>query len=169
MNTFDTDYKYLALGVLGAILTIYGHLFQNVPHFYYIVGSIALMIMAIHYELVYFIALELILAAGHTAILIGFGLYTQIALPILLCLQLLLFYLMFGKENLLITIIGILGIIMISFGFSYHDPWVFFVGSLCIAGYSAYIGYRGCAPAYLWAVVNAVFAITALYRILNIH
>lgn len=166
MTTFDYYNKYFVLGILGAFLTLYGHLFQHEPDFYYIIGSLALMVTAIHYELLYFIALELILAAGHTSVLIGFGLYTQIALPLFLCLQLFIFYLMLGRDNGIYLMIGIVGIVLISLGFSYQNQWVFFVGSLCIAGYSYYNGTKKRHPSYLWAIVNGVFAISALYKII---
>ncbi len=166
MSTSDFYNKYLVLGILGAFLTIYGNLFQNQPDFYYILGSLALMITAIHYELVYFIALELILAAGHTSVLIGFGLYTQIALPLMLCFQLFIFYIMLGKDNSIFLMIGIMGIVLISLGFSYQNQWIFFSGSLCIAGYSYYNGYKKRYPSYLWALLNGVFAISALYKII---
>ncbi|MBA2649939.1 MAG: hypothetical protein H0U75_10185 [Legionella sp.] len=166
MTAFDYYDKYLALGILGAILTVYGNLFQNSPDFYYIIGSLALMITAIYYELLYFIALELIIAAGHTSILIGFGEYTQIALPLFLCFQLFIFYIMIGKESSIFLMIGLLGIVLISLGFSYHNQWIFFIGSLCIAGYSYYNGLKKRYPSYLWAILNAIFAFSALGKII---
>ncbi|HAT8152936.1 TPA: hypothetical protein JA359_15715, partial [Legionella pneumophila] len=96
MNKTKYDIISLVLGIIGALLLIYG-LSQNIPQVYYISGSLALMITAIHYKLIFFIALELILGAGHTSILLGMGKYIGSALPSLLCLQLLIFYLMFGK------------------------------------------------------------------------
>ncbi|WBV64364.1 hypothetical protein PGH43_07045 [Legionella pneumophila 130b] len=60
MSKTKHDTLYLVLGIVGALLLIYG-LSQNNPQVYYITGSLALMITAIHYKLIYFIALELIL------------------------------------------------------------------------------------------------------------
>jgi hypothetical protein len=161
--------KYGILGIIGALIILYGLLFQNPPQTCYIIGSLALLITAIHYKLIYFIALELILAAGHSALLLGMGPYTQSALPILLCFQLLIFYLMVGKENSIFLLIGIIGIALLSLGLAYNDQWIFFSGSLFIAIYAYYNGYKGRRISYIWAVLNTVFSVIALYKILCIY
>lgn len=155
----------MALAVLGALINLYGN-YQNYPQVYYVFGSLAMLITAIHYKLIYFIALELILSAGHTAILLGVGPYTQFALPILLSLQLLVFYLMVGKENSIFLIIGIVGIAMLSLGFAYHDQWMFFWGSSFIAIYAYYSAFKGRPASYVWGILNTLFAIISLYKII---
>lgn len=157
--------KYAILGVLGAIILVIGRLHVNVPQIYYIVGSFLLLITSIYYKLVYFIALEIILIAGHTAILVHLGPYIQLALPIFLCLQLAIFYLMIGKGNNLILLIGVVGIALLSLGFSYHQQWIFFFGSFFISFYAYYEGYKGRSISYIWAVLNTFFAIIALYEL----
>ncbi|WP_237759415.1 hypothetical protein [Legionella parisiensis] len=116
--------------------------------------------------MLYFIALQLILIAGHAAILLGSGPYTQFFLPILMCCQLLTFYLMFGKENSVFLILGIFGIALLSMGFAYNDKWIFFSGSTLVAVYAYYSEYKGLSPSYIWAILNTVIALIALYRIL---
>ncbi|HIC7359110.1 TPA: hypothetical protein ACW59Z_002463, partial [Legionella pneumophila] len=74
MNKTEHDTIYLVLGIVGALILIYGRS-QNTPQVYYMTGSLALMVTAIHYKLIYFIALELILGAGHTSLLLGMGKY----------------------------------------------------------------------------------------------
>jgi hypothetical protein len=157
--------KYIALGMIGALMILYGH-FQDLPQIFYIIGSLALLATAINYKLLYFIALEIILVAGHTAILLGVGRYTQIALPVLLCFQLLIFYIMVGKENSVFLLIGVIGIAFLSLGLSYNDQWIFFVGGFSIAIYAYYIGYKGCYPAIIWAVLNTIFSLLALYKLI---
>lgn len=120
--------KYAILGVLGALVVLYGTT-QWPPQMYYVAGATALLATAIHYHLFYYVALELILIAGHAAIILGQGPYIQLALPILLCLQLFIFYLMFSKENSLILFLGICGIALLSLGFAYNNQWIFFSGS----------------------------------------
>lgn len=156
--------KYIVLGIIGALIILYGH-FQPLPQPFYIIGSLALLITAIHYKILYFIALEIILVAGHTAILLEVGRYTQIALPVLLCFQLLIFYLMVGKENSIFLLIGVIGIALLSLGFAHTDQWIFFSGSLFIAIYAYHIGFKGRYPAFIWAILNTVFALLALYQI----
>lgn len=154
----------MMLGVLGALINLYGYA-QSYPQAYYIFGSFALLITAIHYKLLYFIALELILAAGHSAILLGIGPYTQLALPLLLCFQLFIFYLIAERENSVILMIGIVGIALLSLGFAYNNQWIFFSGSLFISVYSYDIGYKGYRASYIWAILNTVFALVALYKL----
>lgn len=153
---------YFVLGIIGALVTMYGHLFVE-PQIYYIAGSMLLLVTAVHYKLLYFIALELILCAGHSAILLGIGPYTQLALPVLLTFQLFIFYLMLGKENNIFLLIGIVGIALLSLGFTYNNPWIFFIGGLFIAIYAFYLAiFKSVVPAYIWAVLNSIFALYAL-------
>lgn len=154
----------MALGIIGALIIIYGTA-QWRPQPYYITGAIALLTTAIYYRLFYYIALELILLAGHTAILLGSGPYVQFALPILLSCQLLIFYLMFGKESSFILLLGISGIALHSVGLAYNHQWIFLTGSTFIAIYSFYRGYRGRYPAYIWAGLNTILALISLYKI----
>ena len=157
-------HRYIALGVIGALLIITG-ITQNPPQLYYVSGAAALLATAFHYNLLYFIALELILIAGHAAVLLGSGPYTRVTLPILLCFQLLLFFLIFSKEKSFFIILGVSGIALLSVGFSYNNQWIFFSGSLFIAIYDYYSGYRGEYPAYIWAALNTFFALLALYKL----
>lgn len=157
--------KYVFLGVIGAFIILFGHV-QTHPQAYYIIGSFALLITAFHYQLLYFIALELIIIAGHTAILLGLGYYIQIALPVFLCLQLLIFYIIIGKQTNIFLLIGIIGIAVLSLGFTYNNQWIFFSGSLAIAIYAYYNGYKGVLPSYIWAGSNTLFALFAFYKIL---
>lgn len=165
MTNFYNENKYWAPGIVGALFLLYGYS-QSYPQTYYILGSFALLLTAIHYKLVYFIALELIIAAGHSAVLLGIGPFTQFALPVLLCFQLFIFYLMVGKENSIFLLIGIVGIACLSLGFPYKNEWIFLSGSIFVAIYAYYSACKGNHPSYIWAVLNTVFAFIALYKII---
>lgn len=165
MKSQAADVFYTTLGILGAFLCLYGYLgLSNEPKIYcYLIGSITLLATAIYYKLIYFIALELILIAGHLAGLFGSGPYTQASLPILLCLQLVIIYAMIEQSNLLFLIIGTLGIALLSIGFSLNNNLIFFFGGLFIALYAYYEAHKGHKAAYLWAILNTIFAILALW------
>ena len=166
MSDQDKAHLYLTLGIIGACISLYGHLFYNqYPQPYYVLGSLLLLATSIHYKILYFIALELILVAGHLAILLGTGPYTQFALPVLLTLQLLIFYLMSGENYTLFLLIGIVGIALLSVGLAYHNQWVFFSGSFFTALYAYYNGYKVCQASYIWAILNTIFALWALYKL----
>ncbi|WP_298622762.1 hypothetical protein [uncultured Legionella sp.] len=155
---------YIISGIIGSIILLYGNA-QVHPQIYYIIGSLFLLITAVHFKLLYFIALELILVAGHSAILLGIASNAQFALPILLCFQLLIFYLMVGKENSILLLIGVIGIALLSLGFAYNDQWIFFFGSSFIAIYAYYMAYKGYYVAYMWAILNTIFSLIALYKL----
>lgn len=164
---------FIIIGLIGSLIILYGLLiyFGTTPpklhsQLYYFIGGLALLLTAIYFRMLYFIALQLILIAGHAAILLGSGPYTQFFLPILMCCQLLTFYLMFGRENSVFLILGIFGIALLSMGFAYNDKWIFFSGSTFVAIYAYYSGYKGILPSYIWAILNTVIALLALYRIL---
>ena len=154
---------FLASGVLGSIILIIGVL-QPSAQLWYIAGSTLLLGTAIHFQLIYFIALELILIAGHSAIYLGIGPVLQIALPALLCLQLLFYYIVSGQFNNVYLFTGILGIAAMSIGFSYNNNWIFMSGSLSIAIY-AYYQYKTVRVSLIWAILNTLFAAVMMCRI----
>jgi hypothetical protein len=143
-------------GILGACIILYG-LRQNPAQPYYIVGAGFLLTMALYFRLTYFIALELILLAGHGAIFFGIGPILQVIIPIMLCFQLLLYYLLSGELQTVFRLIGIAGIGLLSIGFSYADPSIFFFGSLFVATFSFYSVYKGSRVALVWAILNSIF------------
>lgn len=155
---------FILFGWIGAILILFGTT-QKPSYVYYIAGAVALLSTAIYFRLFFYIALELILLAGHLAIILGIGPYTQLFLPILLCAQLLIFYVVFTKINLFLML-GIVGIAFLSIGLAYNNQWIFFSGSVFIATYSYYAAYKGQYPSYIWAGLNTALALIALGEIL---
>lgn len=159
------DAVYIAIGLLGASLTFLG-LFLPQPYAQvsFVAGSSVLLITALYFKLIYFIALEMIVISGHGAILFDIGLKLQIALPILLSLQLLFFYYMSGQITNLFILIGIAGIAFMSVGFAYQSPIIFFLGSLTVATYSIYEAKKN-PPAWIWGGLNILFSLVTLYRL----
>lgn len=163
LNQKDT--LYITIGLFGAALTFLG-LFLPQPYeqISFITGSSILLMTALHFKLIYFIALEMIVISGHAAILFDIGLKLQIALPILLSLQLLVFYYMSGQLTNLFILIGIAGIAFMSVGFAYQAPIIFFLGSVTIATYSIYEAQKN-LPAWIWGGMNILFSLVTLYRL----
>ena len=162
----DRSVLFLIIGVLGGIISLLG-LVQPFSQFFYITGSALLLLTALYFRLHYFIALEIILIAGHGTVLLGIGPILQFALPGLLCLQLLIFYYL-SEQLTALFILGIIGIAILSIGFSYTNQWVFFLGSTCIMIY-AYFSRQVHSAALLWAVLNAFFALFALINIIRYY
>lgn len=164
MSRFDKNVGYTVSGIAGAVILLFG-LFQTESQLWYVIGSLLLLITAINFQLLYFIALELILIAGHSVIYLGIGSTLQIALPALLCVQLLFYYWSSNQLNNIYLLIGIVGIAALSVGFSYENAWVFLTGSLSIAVYSWYISKR-IRIALIWAVLNTAFSFVMAFRII---
>ena len=120
-NKYHLDLISIILGVIGAIITFSG-LFVDYPQPYFITGSFLLFLTAIYHRLYFFVALEIILISGHAAIVLGIGTILQVALPILLSFQLMFYYLFSGQTSDFSIIIGIIGIALISIGFSNNFP-----------------------------------------------
>jgi hypothetical protein len=159
------DGLFLFCGIVGACILLSG-LFYGPAQLYYVLGSILLLFTALHFKLTYFMALELILISGHGAILLEFSNHLQIALPILLSVQLLFFYLLSGQLSNVFLVVGISGIALLSIGFAYANQWVFFLGSISIAIYAFYTAYQGKPITLLWAILNTLFALTAVVKLI---
>lgn len=157
----------LIIGFAGACLTLIG-LYQAPEQapIYYVIGSSLLLIPAIYYKLIYFIALEIILISGHGAILFGIGPKLQFALPVLLSLQLLSFYYLSGQLTNLFILIGIAGIAFLSIGFAYQNQLIFFCGSSMIAIYAFYAAQKT-KPALLWGILNTLFSSFAIIKLIT--
>ena len=164
MNKYAQETLIYFTGILGGLTILYG-ITQTSPTFYFVFGSACLLVTALYHKLTYFIALELILMAGHGAILLGIGTVSQIVLPILLCVQLLTYYLLSGQLNNIFLFIGIIGTALLSIGFSYTNQWIFFLGSLAVAIYSFFKVHQGIRIAFLWGALNTVFVVVALYKL----
>lgn len=164
MTDVNKNKFFLLLGMVGAVIVIFG-LTQPNAQLYYIFGAFLLLITAVYYKFLYFMALELVLISGHTASLLGISRILQMVLPIILCLQLLFFYAMTGHLNNIFVLIGILGVGLISIGFGFAYTWVFFIGSMSVAIYAFYLSYRKKKFALLWGSLNAIFAAVALMEL----
>lgn len=165
VNSKLKDKLFLLSGIVGSCILLWGPT-KSAPHIYYVIGSTLLLFTALHFRLIYFIALELILIAGHGAALLHIGTNLQIAMPVLLTLQLLFFYFLSGQLNNVFVLIGIAGIGFHSAGFTYENQWIFFFGSLSIATYAFYLFYKGKKVALLWAILNSLFTMTAIFKLI---
>lgn len=152
-------------GMIGSLILFFG-LTKSSPQFYYVLGSTLLLFTALHFKLIYFIALELILIAGHGAAILHTGLTLQVAMPTLLTLQLLAFYFLSGQLNNIFLLIGITGIALHSIGFVYENQLIFFFGSFAIAIYAFYIFFKGKKAAIVWAILNSLFSLIAIYKLI---
>lgn len=156
----------IAVGVLGAYINVYAFFMVPTHQYDYLMGSLLLLVPALGYRLTYFIALEFIMMAGHSTILLGIGPIQQMILPILLSLQLLIYYWLSGALKNIFYLLGVAGIALLSIGFAYAHSWVLFLGSLFISIFSLHTAYMGKKIALIWAGMNIAFMGIILMRVL---
>jgi hypothetical protein len=157
---------FFSIGIIGACIILYGLTQTIVPQIYYVVGASFLLMTAIYFQLTYFVALELILIAGHGAILLGIGPVLQAVLPILLSIQFLAYYILSGRLESIFRVIGITGIALLSIAFAYTNPWLFLYGSLGVGIFAFYQVYQGYRAALLWGIFNIVYISIATYKLI---
>lgn len=165
MNKNSQAALYILIGILGACTTLYG-LTQPSAQIDYVAGASLLLVAAIYFQLTYFVALELILIAGHGAILLGIGSVLQAVLPILLSAQFLAYYLLSGQLGNIFRLIGIIGIALLSIGFAYENQWIFFFGSFGVSIFAFYQTYYKHRAALLWAILNLIYVFIAAYKLI---
>ena len=165
INSFSKSAASGVAGCLGACLIVIGFLLDNPLQIYYVVGAALLLIKALFFKLTYFIALELIIIAGHGAIFFGIGPILQIVILILLSFQLLVYYLLSGELQTIYRLIGIAGIALLSIGFSYTNCWIFLFGNLFVASFAYYSVYKGKRIALIWAILNTVLVLSLLLKL----
>jgi hypothetical protein len=165
VNKKNQDALYLSSGIIGALVILYDFAqAQTQIDLCYVIGASFMLISAIYFKFTYFVALEMIVIAGHGAVLLDLGTKAQIVLPILLCVQFLAYYLLSGQLNNIFRLVGIIGIALVSIAFSFANQWIFMFGCLCIAFFSFYLVYRGRIVALLWAVLNMTIVIISFFR-----
>jgi len=165
-NHLDTF--FLSVGIIGACIILYGFTQHAIPQLYYVTGASLLLVTAIYFQLTYFIALELILLAGHGAILLGIGPVLQAVLPILLSIQFLAYYILSGRLENIFRFVGIVGIALLSIGFASENQWIFFFGSLGISIFAFYQVYQGYKAALLWGIFNLIYVGIAAYNLIRL-
>ena len=165
MDKNGQEALFISVGIIGASVILYG-LTQTNAQLFYVAGATMLLVTAVYFQLTYFIALELILLAGHGAILLGIGPVLQAVLPILLSTQLLVYYLLSGRLGNIFRLIGIIGIALLSIGFAYQNQWIFAFGSLGVTIFAFYQVYQTRKVALLWGVLNLVYFFIAAYKLI---
>lgn len=158
------DAVFLFIGIFGGLFLIYGLLMTSgdTSRYYYVIGSSLLLATALHYQITYFIVLETILLSGHGSVLLGLNHLISITLPILLCVQFIIYTLLSGTLKNVYLLLGIIGISFISIAFIIHNQLIFFIGGFTISTYSFYLFHQGRKIALLWAINNGFFALIAL-------
>lgn len=157
---------FFSIGIMGACVILYGFTQHTTPQIYYVIGASMLLVTAIYFQLTYFIALELIVIAGHGAILLGIGPVSQAVLPVLLSIQFLVYYILSGRLENVFRLIGIVGIALLSIGFADENQWIFLFGGLGVSIFAFHQVYQGYRAALLWGIFNLIYVSIATYKLM---
>lgn len=161
VNKTIQDIFVIVLGAVGSVIVLLGQIKTfGTPCF--IAGSLALLITALYFRLTFFIALELIILAAYGSHYLQLAPLLQFIIPILLCVQLLAYYMLSGRLNNIFIIIGMIGISLLVVGYVYQQILITEFANLFIAFFSFYTAYNKRSVALIWAFLNTTIFIIQL-------
>lgn len=153
--------------VIGVTFTLIGHHYGYVElrWLFFSIGALCLFFTAVCENQVLLAMLQLILLAGAGAMYANFNIIFRTALPILLSIQTMVFFVLTGKSRDFETIIGCLGILCLALGFTTHNQVISFIGGAAITAYAALLVRQGFRLAGFWIVLNAYFTLSAILNL----
>ena len=161
----------LILGITGSLFKLFGYFIlafgagdEHLKFLLYLIGTILMLITAVSKKSTYFILLETVLLAGFGSILFGFGRVLQIAIPLLLSSQVLIYYLLSNRFKDLNLMIGVFGIAILSCSFAVDGNLIYLLGSILISYYSYYLYKEGRELAWIWLILNIIFIFISGYE-----
>ena len=153
----------IALAVLGMILAVSGNLMPTpmLQKSLYLAASVCLTTSAVLERLNFFIAFQCVILTGTLIAFFPLAAHVKLITPLIVAVVALT--IVFTKQNNIDyhTVLGILGIITLAVGYSVTHPAAYFAGSVLLAIYSAIAFKRGVAIAWVWTLLNSIFAVTA--------
>lgn len=161
------NYFNITVGIVGMLIACYGNLlnFSDTQKWCYLVGAILLLISSSLERQIFFIALQIIIAAGAAIAFAPIGLFFKAALPIILSVSAIGYFVVTGQFKDRLTALGCLGIAMLATGYAISNPIAYFLGALILMIYAFLSFRRGVTVAIIWTILNAVFAVTALHAV----
>jgi len=159
----------LVIGIIGMAIACYGNLlpYSETQKTCYFVGALLLLISSILEKQLFFIVLQIIITSG-TGIAFAVWIPTfKATIPIILSLLAIVYFTKRGQLQDKTTILGIIAIAVLAAGYAVTKPFVYFLGAVLLMAYSFISFKQGIKIALLWAILNAVFAITAILNLLK--
>ncbi len=156
-------YVNLAIGVVGMLIASYGNLVHqlNTQKWCYLIGALFLLLSSLLEKQKFFIALQIIIAAGAAVAFTAYPPLYKAAVPIVLSILAIIYFIASKQLKDPLTAFGCLGIVLLAAGYAITNPIIFFLGSFVLMIYSYGSFRRGVSIALLWAILNALFAVTA--------
>lgn len=166
-NRIGNHYINIMLAVIGMLLACAGNLMLAgiMQKYFYCMGAAFLFTSALLERQGFFILLQLIVLVGTLCALTHFSAVSKASLPIGLSILSLAYLASTGALRQPLTLLGALGIALLAAGYAVTNPYVYFFGALVLAIYSSVSYVRGVTIALLWALLNALFVLTAAVTI----
>jgi hypothetical protein len=163
-----TKWLSIQIGVVGLLCAIIGNLYPEtmLQKHLYLAGGVLLFISALREREEYFIALEVVVTiCALLAYLPDHG-ELKMAVPLVLSLFSIAYLYYRGLLRSWLSLVGVTGLVLLGLGYATLNPLIYLAGGIVLTIYSAVSYYRGVGIALLWAILNAVFALTALISFL---
>ncbi|MDC0358026.1 hypothetical protein OAO01_04350 [Oligoflexia bacterium] len=161
----------LLLGTIGMLSACFGALLEpcELQKVLFLAGAVMMFLAAVLEQQRFFIALQVILLSGTLIAFAPLEAWMKVAVPISVSAITVLALYRVGAFEDKLGRLGAVGMTVLAIGYAITHPAVYLVGGATLALY-AWNSYRaGVQLAILWAVLNAVFAVTAgvgLYRMI---
>lgn len=153
----------LSIGAVGMLLATYANLLTPnlTQKWCYFIAALALLVSSVLERHKFFAILQIIVVAATAIAFTSFSLWTKAALPVSLSILSIVYFIYTGECKDRLTAFGCLGILLLAIGYATINPIAFLFGALVLMIYSYTSFQRGVTIALLWAILNAMFSITA--------
>lgn len=159
-----TKWSSIQIGAIGLLCAIIGNLYPAtmLQKHLYLAGGLLLFISALLEKEEYFITLEVVVIACTLLAYLPEHAGLKMAVPLVLSLGSIgyLFYRGLLRDGL--SWVGVAGLVFLGLGYATLNPLIYFAGGVVLTIYSTASYFRGVGIALLWAILNAVFSVTAL-------
>lgn len=165
-------YFNLAIGIIGMLIATYGNLVHQLTtqKWCYLIGALLLFISSLLEKQKFFIALQIIIGAGAAVAFTTYPPLYKAAVPIILSIVAIIYFIATKQLKDPLTAFGCIGIALLAAGYAVTNPIIFFLGAFVLMLYSYGSFRRGVGIALLWAILNAIFSVTAamaIYRMFH--
>lgn len=166
-STINKSSISLSIGLIGMLIVICGTLISTglTQKILYLVGAVFMLSSAAMERQTFLVILQVVIVSGTVVAFTHWPYLAKSIIPIAFSIAALFYFYFTGALRDRVTQIGCGGLMAIALGFANSDPIIYFIGGtlLAIYGFGSYK--RGIKIALLWAILNAIFALTSLVAI----
>jgi len=152
------------IGAIGLLCAIVGNLYPAtmLQKYLYLAGGVLLMISALLEKQEYFIALEVVVIVSALLAFLPELAWLKMGVPLLLSLFSIAYLYSRGLLNSALSLLGVAGLVFLGLGYAILNPVIYLLGGVVLTAYSLGSYFKGVGIALLWAILNAIFSVTAL-------